>query len=743
MTKRIRKSHNIFYYVGIYYGIVLLIVLVLGGYLFRYVYKTVYADFMLGNEQHLTAIVNRHENDMQIVDNIVKQIELSDEVTGFTLREESGKAGELMKQLKGYTSVSQFFDLLFYHYHEDDYLYHESSSMSLENFEKYGCVLNDWLPGQWEELLKKKSRFLYALPEQPIYGGIIQGYLDGEESYTFWFRTIPPKLEETLMFIVPDTYYDELLGDSVFGTVMDYIIYEDQVIVSRGSIEQGADVLTQLVLGIDLEEKITDRKILQEQISVEQTSGKQEGYLMTAQKGGSGLQYVTLQPMENFHDKIQTEQWVVILLILLCLFPAGLLALAVSKNLLGKVKSLNQLLNEDSYYDLNSIGNGIESLISTYQASEKESLVLKRTRFVRDFVRGRFLDRESAIANAKQANLQIDRKWFCLALVKNRQANNEDQTYSMILEAIGSEAAVEGYGIHLVNNNQNLFALFGDSTEAIDTVLENMMEIVKCYCEDYVIAVSDYHYNFDESPKAYLEADTAFDNRLLLDNSKIIRFGDVAQKEHLSLIQESDLQRLRSAIRTSNKDAVVTAVDDICGKIAGENASLYAFRLFYNDIIHILISEWKENQERINNFYNIFTLSQCLNINDFKSLLCEICMLIIESQTDEDVSGSDIVQEAISYMQLNYQDPNLTMKGLAEHLGISSVTLSVEFKNEMDISPSGYLSNLRIEKAKELLLETDMLIKEVRSAVGYYDERVFERHFKKNTGMSPGQYRKR
>jgi len=736
MAKHIKKSHNIFYYVGMYYLIVLMIILVLGGYLFRYVYKTAYSDFLLGNEQHLSEIVNRHENDLQIVDNIVQQMQLSDEVTRFKLRKEPAKANELMKQLKGYTLVSQFFDLLFYHYHQDDYLYHYATSMSLEHFEQYGCIPENWAPGQWEKLLKDKRIALQMLPEQPVYEGLIRTYLDGRESYTILIRTIPPKLEDSLMFIVPDTYYDELLGDGVFGTCMDFIIYDGQIIVSRGSEVLKKDLLRQWVLEEDLENELVVGQVLQEQISVEK-----ESYMMTAQKGSSGVSYVTLQHMENFHDKIQTEQWAVILLIILCLIPALFLTFLGSKNLLKKVKGFNQLLNEESYYDLNSIGNGIESLVSTYQKTEKEHLTLKRTRFIRDFVRGRFTDRDAAIAGARRANLEIDYKQFCLVLLKNREVNNEDEAYSMILEAIDSAELVGGYGIHLISNNQNLFVLFGDSSEDIEMILEKMMEIERNYCEDYVVAVSDYHCSFEESSKAYLEADTAFDNHLLLDNSKIIRFLDVAQKEHLSLIPESDLHRLKSAIRTNNKAAVVTAVNDICGKIGSENASLYAFRLFYNNIIHILMSEWKGDKEKLDNFYNIFTLSQCLNINDFKSLLCEICMLIIDNQTEEIVKDSDIVQEAINYMLLNYQDSNITMKGLAEHLGVSSVTLSVEFKNEMDITPFSYLNNLRIEKAKEMLLNTDMLVKEVRCAVGFCDERVFERRFKKNTGMTPGQYR--
>ena len=69
------------------------------------------------------------------------------------------------------------------------------------------------------------------------------------------------------------------------------------------------------------------------------------------------------------------------------------------------------------------------------------------------------------------------------------------------------------------------------------------------------------------------------------------------------------------------------------------------------------------------------------------------------------------------------------------------MTLSVEFKNEMDIKPSDYLANLRMEKAKELLKNTDMRIREISFQVGYEDDRVFKRRFKKYTGMTPGEYR--
>ena len=59
------------------------------------------------------------------------------------------------------------------------------------------------------------------------------------------------------------------------------------------------------------------------------------------------------------------------------------------------------------------------------------------------------------------------------------------------------------------------------------------------------------------------------------------------------------------------------------------------------------------------------------------------------------------------------------------------------------MSPSEYLIYLRMEKAKEFLDSTNMTIKEIGIAVGYYDESAFFRRFKRYAGMTPGQYREK
>lgn len=728
-------TYNIWGYILFYFAIILVITFVMGGYSYYFFYKTVYSDFLSGNELYLSAIVNRHENDMQIVDDIVTQVGLQDEVVRFKLADKPENARELMKYLKGYTTVSQFFDLLFYRFHEDKFLYHFRSSVNIDNIGSYWWILENTSVEEFLELSTEKSLKLRVLPEQGMYGEWITNYVK-DDDYIILFRALPTTLQDTLIFMVPGSYYDELLAEETSDQRLDFLCYNGQIIVSRGGEQIAEQELLSLFEKVSVDEKEISTDILQERIIV-----ANEEYLLSACKGESGISYVTLQSMEVYHDKLMTDQWIIVMLMLVCVLFAITIIIFASKGFVKKVRHLNELLNEDSYYDLSRIENGIQTLVNTCQESEKEGLILKKTRFIRNFIRGDFSSKKEAITEAQKARMSIDYKSYMVVLIRNRELSNENITYTSMLEAIDKAFGLEGYGIHLANSNQNLFVLYSDSQEAIEAVVQNMLEIEKEHGQEYVMAVSDYHTDFAEGAKAYLEAVTAFDNYLLMDNSKVIRFTEVSQKEYVNLLPESYLQRLKYAIRTGDNKAMETTVKDICSKLNKENVSLYAFRIFYNDVIHILLSEWQGDRTQFDNFYNVFILSQCLNIQEFGDLLCEICNVIIDGSSGKEMKVSDVVEEAIAYMQEHFYDSDLTMNALADYLEVSAVTLSVEFKNEMDMRPSDYLANLRMEKAKELLRTSDMLVREISQAVGYEDDRVFLRRFKKYTGMTPGQYR--
>ncbi|MCI5604733.1 MAG: helix-turn-helix transcriptional regulator, partial [Clostridia bacterium] len=79
---------------------------------------------------------------------------------------------------------------------------------------------------------------------------------------------------------------------------------------------------------------------------------------------------------------------------------------------------------------------------------------------------------------------------------------------------------------------------------------------------------------------------------------------------------------------------------------------------------------------------------------------------------------------------------------LADEFHLNSQYISQLFKNEIGVGFHVYLTNIRMEKAKKLLLTTALPIAEIAELTGYNDYRVFTKVFKKSENITPTQYRR-
>lgn len=100
------------------------------------------------------------------------------------------------------------------------------------------------------------------------------------------------------------------------------------------------------------------------------------------------------------------------------------------------------------------------------------------------------------------------------------------------------------------------------------------------------------------------------------------------------------------------------------------------------------------------------------------------------------------MQRAMEFMQDNFTNPELMLKTVADFVGFSEKYFNSRFTQECGCTFIGYLNDLRIGRAQELLLQTDMKIYEISDAVGYSSVEHFNHMFKKKLCMSPKDFRK-
>ncbi len=107
-----------------------------------------------------------------------------------------------------------------------------------------------------------------------------------------------------------------------------------------------------------------------------------------------------------------------------------------------------------------------------------------------------------------------------------------------------------------------------------------------------------------------------------------------------------------------------------------------------------------------------------------------------------DIERKDILHGAINFMRQHLSE-HITLEETARQVGFSPNYFSKVFKEEMGCTFSHYLSKLRIERSKTLLLVSKLSIREICDAVGYEEQSYFIKVFTRFNGVTPGKFRKR
>ncbi len=98
------------------------------------------------------------------------------------------------------------------------------------------------------------------------------------------------------------------------------------------------------------------------------------------------------------------------------------------------------------------------------------------------------------------------------------------------------------------------------------------------------------------------------------------------------------------------------------------------------------------------------------------------------------------LEQATGYIAQNLQDPGLSNSSLADSVGISEVYLRKLFLSHCGVTPRQYILQARIEKAKQLLVDTPFSVTTIARECGFSSVYYFCRAFKKRTGITPTQY---
>ncbi|MCY7484383.1 helix-turn-helix domain-containing protein [Paenibacillus alvei] len=243
--------------------------------------------------------------------------------------------------------------------------------------------------------------------------------------------------------------------------------------------------------------------------------------------------------------------------------------------------------------------------------------------------------------------------------------------------------------------------------------------------------------------QSYIEAASALEYRMANGKGSITYFDKLSHTPSDTFwIAKDSLLKLTQSLKQGNDTIAMQMIEAIFIKLKAERLSISLLRCICFDIMNTLLKTASELglNELIRDIPGFTSFESLEELEKKLQLLAaHICEQVERNTESEQIS---LMDNAIAFIDQQYTDYNLSLEGVAQKFSISSSYLSRAFKEKTGSNFSQYIWQRRMDEVIRQLLTTSDPLKDIIVRVGYLDTPNFIRKFKKETGYTPGQYRK-
>ena len=322
------------------------------------------------------------------------------------------------------------------------------------------------------------------------------------------------------------------------------------------------------------------------------------------------------------------------------------------------------------------------------------------------------------------------------------------------------ETKFEKNECHIVTGRDNIiaFLLFSPTSDIEQSMLGKNVQSLKNAIERFMapfnitvsIGIGAIHCDRMGIIDAYNEASIAEERRFYEGKSNIYYFSsyDNEFKDEMIILPEAEKD-----IITSFTLGDLNKVDEILNMIYNNIAEHRKFEKvtvidYFERIIDLLIEKITRfdniNREKLKNVCMIRNnLSNCNTLIDVRDMTISAINILTYIMFEIRNDGKINMVKVVNYIDQNILNKYLSLHEVAGYVHLSPKHFSVVFKQEMGVNFIEYITGVKIQKTKELLEQTDIKINDISKMLGFNDFKYFGRLFKKETGLTPTQFRRR
>jgi len=476
--------------------------------------------------------------------------------------------------------------------------------------------------------------------------------------------------------------------------------------------------------------------------------------------------YISVAPIKNISFVKNNIFIIMMLTSFLSLLVGLIISFAAAKKLAKPFQSIadycrkkhftsKEMNSKNEYTLISNTINNLESIVKEKDKKFNYALPILKVNFLSALLSDNPPEIAEISSRMKMLGINLPYKYFCTAVIKLKKNRDSEKVIQYECEKLNVCSQVEEMfttvtSTCLLYERDNILSILinFDSDEDViyklgkkfiekshrqekDTILVlNCLSFgIVCtnlYCigASYNVAINglNYSYVFPER-NFFISEDTisldqkrSFSNKLLinnLDNS----FKSLNYKKCMS-----DLDRIIKTLRSGN----------------------YSYHQVYTTLVTCLgVTEnfVYTNSEKELDLHQGF--KNTINIFEYREWLKEIIERAFESVIYEDLpsESNNLVKRAKELIEKNIKNSQLSLEYIADELGISYKHLSKVFKNKTGVKFIDYLTNLRLNHSRNLLINTNLKVQEISDIMGYSTPQYFISKFKLMFGCTPNKYR--
>lgn len=309
------------------------------------------------------------------------------------------------------------------------------------------------------------------------------------------------------------------------------------------------------------------------------------------------------------------------------------------------------------------------------------------------------------------------------------------------------------------------FALFQSASEADmvviaaldeDNSITGLTDVLGDICKEtkrilkipVTIGIGHSCEEITEILKAYQSAVDALGYKAIAGTGSTIYINDMepvgSGKLEFDSVAEGELI---SAIKFGPKEKIESSVKKIMEKMKTAKVHYRQQQVYMIGILNSIIQMIQQYDLALEDIMgeeleSIALFDKLKKIEEFSSWLLKIAGKLNHLINQErDMTTRQVIQDAKQFILDHYQNPDLSVEMICRHLHMSPAYFSTVFKKETGQAYIAYLTDVRLNKAVELLNKTDDKTYIIASKVGYQEQNYFSYVFKKKFGVSPTRYR--